>query len=316
MEYILLIIGFGLLVKGADWFVDGSSNVAQLLRVPPILIGLTIVALGTSAPEATVSIIAAAQGTADVAVGNVVGSNIFNITLVIGLAAAIYPLRVQNEMIVKQIPFALLAAVALFALGSDVLLQGSGADILSRGDGIVFFLFLAIFMYYIIEVGLKSRKETKAVRDSNVKWGKSTFITLLGLAAIILGGQFVVTNATEIALSWGMSEALVGLTIVAVGTSLPELVTSISAALKNESEIALGNVVGSCIFNILFVLGAASLITPLSINPVIFTDIWIMIVLTILLLIFSRTSFRIGRREGIILALIYVAYTVYIIIRN
>jgi len=316
MEYILLIIGFGLFVKGADWFVDGSSNVAQLLRVPPILIGLTIVALGTSAPEATVSIIAAVQGTADVAVGNVVGSNIFNITLVIGLAAAIYPLRVQNEMIVKQIPFALLAAVALFALGSDVLLQGSGADILSRSDGIIFFLFLAIFMYYIIEVGLKSRKETKAVRDSNVKWGKSTFITLLGLAAIILGGQFVVTNATEIALSWGMSEALVGLTIVAVGTSLPELVTSISAALKNESEIALGNVVGSCIFNILFVLGAASLITPLSINPVIFTDIWIMIVLTILLLIFSRTSFRIGRREGIILALIYVAYTVYIIIRN
>ncbi|MFD1387742.1 calcium/sodium antiporter [Oceanobacillus oncorhynchi subsp. oncorhynchi] len=316
MEYILLIIGFGLLVKGADWFVDGSSNVAQLLRVPPILIGLTIVALGTSAPEATVSIIAAVQGTADVAVGNVVGSNIFNITMVIGLAAAIYPLRVQNEMIVKQIPFALLAAVALFALGSDVLLQGSTADILSRSDGIIFFLFLAIFMYYIIEVGLKSRKETTAVKDSNVKWGKSTLITLLGLAAIILGGQFVVTNATEIALSWGMSEALVGLTIVAVGTSLPELVTSISAALKNESEIALGNVVGSGIFNILFVLGAASLISPLPINPVIFTDIWIMIVLTILLLIFSRTSFRIGRREGIILALIYVAYTVYIIIRN
>lgn len=136
------------------------------------------------------------------------------------------------------------------------------------------------------------------------------------MAAIILGGQFVVSNATEIALSWGMSEALVGLTIVAIGTSLPELVTSISAALKNESEIALGNVVGSGIFNILFVLGAASLISPLAINPVIFTDIWIMIVLTILLLIFSRTSFRIGRREGIILALIYVLYTIYIIIRN
>lgn len=316
MEYVLLIIGFVLLVKGADWFVDGSSNIAQLLRIPPVLIGLTIVALGTSAPEATVSIIAAVQGTADVAVGNVVGSNIFNITLVVGLAAAIYPLQVQNEMIVKQIPFALLAAVALFALGSDVLLQGSTENILSRSDGIIFFLFLAIFMYYIIEVGLKSRKETKAIKDSNVKWGKSTLITLLGLAAIILGGQFVVSNATDIALSWGMSEALVGLTIVAIGTSLPELVTSISAALKNESEIALGNVVGSCIFNILFVLGATSLISPLSINPVIFTDIWIMIVLTILLLIFSRTSFRIGRREGIILALIYVAYTVYIIIRN
>ncbi|GIO23336.1 calcium/sodium antiporter [Oceanobacillus sp. J11TS1] len=316
MEYVLLIIGFILLVKGADWFVDGSANIAQLLRVPPILIGLTIVALGTSAPEATVSIIAAIQGTADVAVGNVVGSNIFNITMVVGIAAIIFPLQVKNEMIVKQIPFALLAALALLALTADMAFQGSAANILSRSDGFILFLFLSIFMYYIIEVGLKSRKETKAITDPNVKWGKSTFITLLGLAAIIVGGQFVVSSATDIALALGMSEALIGLTVVAIGTSLPELVTSISAARKKESEIAIGNVVGSCIFNVLFVLGATSLISPLSINPVIFTDIWIMIVLTILLLIFSRTSFRIGRKEGAVLFVMYIIYTVYIIIRN
>ncbi|WP_080875531.1 calcium/sodium antiporter [Oceanobacillus timonensis] len=316
MEYILLIVGFILLVKGADWFVDGSANISRLLRVPPVLIGLTIVALGTSAPEVTVSIIAAIQGTADVSVGNVVGSNIFNITMVVGIAAVIFPLQVKNEMIVKQIPFTLLASLALLALAGDVTLQGSAENILSRSDGFILLLFLSIFMYYIIEVGLKSRKETKPVGDSNVKWGKSTLITVIGVAAIIIGGQFVVNNATEIALSWGMSEALVGLTIVAVGTSLPELVTSISAAMKKESEIAMGNVVGSCIFNILFVLGTTSLISPLSINPIIFTDIWIMIVLTILLLIFSRTGFRIGRKEGFILFLMYVIYMIYIIMRN
>lgn len=316
MEYVFLILGFILLVKGADWFVDGSSNIARLLRVPPVLIGLTIVALGTSAPEATVSIIAAVQGTADVAVGNVVGSNILNITIVVGLAAVIFPLRVQNEMIIKQIPFALLASLALFALSSDMLFQESVSNMLSRSDGFILFLFLSIFMYYIIEVGLKSRKETKVIQDPNVKWGKSILITAIGLAAIILGGQLVVSSATKIALGLGMSEALVGLTVVAIGTSLPELVTSISAALKKQSEIAIGNVVGSGIFNILFVLGTTSLISPLPINPVIFTDIWIMIVLTVLLLVFSRTNFRIGRKEGTILALIYVVYTIYIIIRN
>jgi len=317
MIYILLVVGFALLIIGANLFVDGSSNIARLLRVPPILIGLTIVAFGTSSPEATVSIIAALEGSADVALGNVIGSNIFNITLVVGMAAFIYPLKVENETIVKEIPFTLLSSVVLLVLMSDIALQGFTDNLITRSDGLILLMFLAIFMYYVIEVGLKSRKETESEPpQTDVKWGKNMVITVVGLAAIIFGGELVVTNATEIAYSIGMSEALVGLTIVAVGTSLPELVTSISAALKKESEIALGNIVGSNIFNILFVLGASSVITPLAFDQKVFTDVYIMLVLTVILLIFSRTKFKIGKKEGLILALAYVAYLVYIIIRN
>lgn len=317
MAYVLLIVGFALLIKGADYFVDGSSNIAKLLRIPPILIGLTIVAFGTSSPEATVSIIAALEGSAEVSLGNVVGSNIFNITLVVGVAAFLYPLKVENETVRKEIPFTLLASVVLLVLMGDMMLQGVGENLLTRSDGLIFLLFLTIFMYYVIEIGLRSRNNAEEDAGSeNLKWGKNILFTLLGLAAIIFGGNLVVDNATEIAYSLGMSETLVGLTIVAVGTSLPELVTSISAALKKESEIALGNIVGSNIFNILLVLGASSVISPLAVNGVVFTDVLIMIGLTILLMVFSRTSFKIGKREGLILAVVYIVYLVYIILRN
>lgn len=317
MAYILLIVGFALLIKGASFFVDGSSNIARLLRVPPILIGLTIVAFGTSSPEATVSIIAALEGNADVAVGNVVGSNIFNITLVVGIAAILYPLKVESETIRKEIPFTLLASVALFILMSDIVLQGFGSNMITRSDGFIFLLFLSIFMYYVIEIGLKSRKnagdETVA---ENISWGKNLFITIVGLAAIIFGGDLVVDNGTKIAFSLGMSETLVGLTIIAIGTSLPELVTSITAALKKESEIALGNIVGSNIFNILFVLGTSAIISPLAVNDKVLIDVVFMIVLTVVLLVFSRTGFKIGKREGLVLVAAYIIYLVYIIIRN
>lgn len=317
MTYILLIIGFALLIKGADLFVKGSSNIAKLLRVPTILIGLTIVAFGTSSPEATVSIIAALEGNADVALGNVVGSNILNITLIVGVTAFLYPLRVESETIRKEIPFTLLASVALLILMSDIALQGSSSNLLTRSDGFILLLFLSIFMYYIIEIGLKSRKE-KADEPvpEDIRWGKNILITILGLAAIIFGGDLVVDNGTEIAYSLGMSETLVGLTIIAIGTSLPELVTSISAALKKESEIALGNIVGSNIFNILFVLGGSATISPLATNNKMFIDVILMIVLTIILLVFSRTSFRIGKREGFVLVAAYIIYLVYIILRN
>lgn len=317
MAYILLVVGFALLIKGADLFVDGASNIAKLLRVPTILIGLTIVAFGTSSPEATVSIIAALEGSADVSLGNVVGSNIFNITLVVGVAAFLYPLKVESETVRKEIPFTLLASVALLILISDVTLQGAGSNLLTRADGFIFLLFLSIFMYYVIEIGLRSRRNTVKERiPEDITWGRNIFITLLGLAAIIFGGELVVNNGTDIAYSLGMSETLVGLTIIAIGTSLPELVTSISAALKKESDIALGNIVGSNIFNILFVLGASSSITPLAVNEKVFIDILIMIILTAVLFIFSRTSFRIGKREGLVLAVAYLIYLVYIILRN
>lgn len=317
MEYLLLVIGFGLLIKGADYFVDGASNIARLLRIPSILIGLTIVAFGTSSPEATVSIIAAFEGNANVALGNVIGSNIFNLTAVVGIAAFIYPLKVETEMIRKEIPFTLLASAVLLVVMSDVMLEGLGGNFITRSDGLVFLLFLSIFMYYVIEVAFKSRESRKDEPiPENVTWGKNILITLLGLVGIVFGGDLVVSNATEIAYQWGMSETLVGLTIVAVGTSLPELVTSIVAALKKESEIALGNIVGSNIFNILFVLGAASAISPLAVDGKVFMDVIIMMVLTVLLLIFSRTNFRIGKREGLILAISYVVYLAYIILRN
>lgn len=317
MAYILLIIGFVLLIKGADFFVDGSSNIAKLLRIPSILIGLTIVAFGTSSPEATVSIIAAMEGSSDVSLGNIVGSNIFNLTLVVGIAAFIFPLKVENETIRKEIPFTLLASAVLLILMGDVELQGISDNLLTRSDGLIFLLFLSIFMYYVIEVALKSRgKSSDEKIPADIKWGKNILITLLGLAGIIIGGQMVVTNGTEIAYSLGMSETLVGLTIIAIGTSLPELVTSIAAALKKESEIALGNIVGSNIFNILFVLGASSLITPLAVNGKVFIDVIIMILLTVLLLVFSRTNFKIGKREGMTLAIVYIVYLVYIILRN
>ncbi|WP_163531376.1 calcium/sodium antiporter [Halobacillus ihumii] len=317
MAYVLLIVGFALLIKGADLFVDGSSNIARLLRVPPILIGLTIVAFGTSSPEATVSIIAALEGSADVSLGNVIGSNIFNITLVVGAAAFLFPLKVENETIKKEIPFTLLASVALLILMSDIALQGLDSNMLTRSEGFIFLLFLSIFMYYVIEIGLKSRRETgDEPASEDITWGKNILITILGLAAIIFGGNLVVNNGTEIAYSLGMSETLVGLTIIAIGTSLPELVTSISAALKKESEIALGNIVGSNIFNILFVLGASATISPLAVNDKVFIDVILMIVLTVLLLIFSRTSFKIGKREGSVLVVAYIIYLVYIILRN
>lgn len=317
MVYILLLVGFILLIKGADLFVDGSANIAKLLQVPPILIGLTIVAFGTSSPEATVSIIAALEGTAEISVGNVVGSNIFNITLVVGIAAFLYPLKVESETIKKEIPFTLLASVALLVLMSDVALQGLDKNMLTRTDGFILLLFLSIFMYYIIEIGLNSRKNAHDDgAHESIHWGKNISITILGLIGVISGGYFVVDSGTKIAYSLGMSETLVGLTIIAIGTSLPELVTSISAALKKESEIALGNIVGSNIFNILFVLGASATITPLAVNNKVFSDIMLMIILTVVLLIFSRTHFKIGKREGLVLVFAYVIYFVYIIIRN
>ncbi len=317
MNYLLLLVGFGLLIKGADYFVTGSSNIANLLRVPPLLIGLTIVAFGTSSPEATVSIIAALEGSSGVALGNVVGSNIFNITLVIGLTALLNPLKVESETIRKEIPFALLGSVVLFVLISDVALQALSTNLITRADGLILLLFFIVFIYYIFEVVRTSReKNADSQLEPNVTWGKNIVLTVLGLGAIIFGGDLVVRNSTEIAYALGMSETLVGLTIVAIGTSLPELVTSVTAAIKKQSEIALGNIVGSNIFNIFFVLGASSAISPLLVTEEIFIDILLMIIFTIVLLLFSRTRFTVGKYEGTILAIAYIIYLLYIIIRN
>src|SRR5690625_89032 len=207
MAYIFLIIGFGLLIKGADLFVKGSSNIARLLRVSPIVIGLTIVAFGTSAPEATVSIIAGIKGSSDVSLGNVIGSNIFNFTLVVGVAAFLYPLKVESNTIKKEIPFTLLSSTVLFVLISDTYLQGISENTISRADGLILLLLLTIFLYYVFEVAMKSRQNTEQTDiPEDIKWGKSTLFVVLGLVGIILGGQMVVNNGTKIAISLGMRD--------------------------------------------------------------------------------------------------------------
>ncbi|WP_182201699.1 calcium/sodium antiporter [Paraliobacillus salinarum] len=316
MAYILLIIGFVLLIKGADLFVDGASKIATALRVSPLIIGLTIVAFGTSAPEATVSIVAALEGSAGVTIGNVVGSNIFNITLVVGIGALILPMTVESETIRKEIPFTLLAGVVALVMVSDISLNQSANNIISRGDGFILLFFFAIFLYYIFEVARKGNNELEPTIQEKPPLGKNIIFTVIGLVAIVFGGDLVVDSASEIALSFGMSETLVGLTIVAVGTSLPELITTITAALKKQTDIALGNIVGSNIFNLFLVLGATAVISPLSVDNSIFFDIMFMNILTLILLIFSRTNYKIGRLEGGWLTALYVLYMVFILIRN
>ncbi|MFD0960259.1 calcium/sodium antiporter [Paenibacillus chungangensis] len=332
MEYLLLLVGFGLLIVGANYFVEGSSNIASLMKVPPMIIGLTIVAFGTGSPEATVSIIAALNGSAGVSVGNVIGSNVFNTTLVIGMTAILLAVQVEKETLRKQIPFTLLASVALLVLVGDVQLQGDAFGVLTRGDGIILLLFFGIFLYYLFEVAREGREE-EAVADrtgesdqgimrsasdskSRGSWAKNILFTIAGLGAIIYGGHLVVQESTNIALAWGMSETLVGLTIVSIGTSLPELVTSIAAALKKQNDIAVGNIIGSNIFNILFVLGVSAVIFPLQVESGLIVDIVIVIALTALLFIVSRTQYRVGRIEGSLLVLSYIGYMVYVVMRG
>ena len=306
MAYILLIIGFILLVKGADYFVDGSSSIAQIFHIPTVIIGLTIVAFGTSAPEAAVSITAALKGQNDIAMGNVIGSNIFNTLVVVGGCAMIKPLHVENSILKKDFPFSILVTVALFILGADVFFYGS--------DGLVLILFFVIFIYSMISSALKSEKKEEE-QPPKYSLGKGILIALIGIVGIIVGGQLVVNSASDIAISFGLSETLVGLTIVAVGTSLPELVTSLVAAKKGDSDIAMGNVVGSNIFNILLVLALSASIHPINVNILSIYDLIILLGISILTYIFAWTKRSVGRVEGGILVVLYILYMIYIIMR-
>lgn len=318
MVYLVLLVGFLLLIKGADYFVDGSASIAKILKVSPLLVGLTIVAFGTSAPEATISIIAALEGSAELTVGNVVGSNIVNTAFIVGVTALIFPLKVESATIRKEIPFAFLASVVFLVLISDQVLSSMSENMLTQSDGIIFLLFFSIFLYYVVEVA-RNNRDTVIEENSTSKqttWMGSILFTVGGLGAIIVGGYLVVENSTKIAYMHGMSETLVGLTIVAIGSSLPELVVSVMAALKKQSEIALGNIVGSSIFNILFVLGISAVISPLVVNNKIFFDTFVMLILVVILYIFSRTQRRVGKIEGLVLVVLYIVYLTFIIIRN
>lgn len=314
MNYILLVIGLVALIFGADFFVDGASSIAKKLRVPALLIGLTIVAFGTSAPEVAVSVSASLKGNNGIAVGNVLGSNIFNVAFILGVAALLFPLSVERQTIKKEIPIMILSSLALFALGADTFFGSSNEMYITRGDGIVLLLLFASFMYYIFEVAKNSRESvellTDPLQDSTTKM---VLKTIGGLVLIVVGGNLVVESAVNIATAFGISQTIIGITIVAIGTSLPELVTSVTASLKKNPEIAVGNVVGSNIFNVFLILGISALINPLKIDPSILLDMGFNIVLSLVLLVFAMTNRTINKREGAVLLSLYVGYTAYLL---
>lgn len=310
LKYIYLIVGFVLLIKGADFFVEGSSSVAKKLRVPSIIIGMTIVAMGTSLPETSVSVSASIAAKNDLAISNVIGSNIFNLMVVCGICAVLCPLTVDGTTLKRDFPFSIVIAGLLMALG--------GIDgVVGRFDGILFLVLFVVFLLIMIYSAKKSRDNSAPEADEYkiMPVWKCILYMVGGIAAIAAGGEMVVEGASDIARAFGMSENLIGMTIVALGTSLPELVTSVVAARKNELDMALGNVIGSNIFNILFVLGIASAISPISYTNENLIDSAVLIVMSMIVLIFCLPKKRLIRWNGVAMLALYAGYTAYIFTR-
>ena len=318
MSFLILIIGFALLIKGADVFVEGASSIAKKFNVPSMIIGLTIVAMGTSAPEAAVSVTSSLAGQNDMSVANVVGSNFFNVLVVLGVSSIIAKLPVQEETIKKDTPFLILVSGLLLIFGINLKL--------GRIEGIAL---LALFTYFLVNTIKSAKMATDSTSSetgetaiaietessSQISLPKTILLSLVGIVGIVVGGDMVVNSATSIATSFGMSANLVGLTIVAVGTSLPEFVTSIVAIKKGETEIAIGNVIGSNLFNILLVLGLAATINPIAMSMSAFIDIVFMVLITLLLYMFMKKDNSLVKKQGIILVVLYIAYMAYTIMR-
>ena len=308
IDFLILIIGFVLLIKGADYFVDGAASIAGLLRVPAVIVGLTIVAFGTSAPEAAVSTTAALSGANSIAVSNIIGSNIFNLLLVVGATALITRVPVPKSMVRREFLFLVLMTVLMSVL---ILFDFR----VSRIDGIILLGFLAFYVLWLIYGAIAQRKEMELEK---VKYPMKTavFVVIGGIVAVVIGGNLVVDSATEIALGIGWSEKLVGLTIVSIGTSLPELVTSFVAARKGQVDIAVGNVVGSNIFNILFILGLSNVISPITVEHALAFDVLFMSFATAITYYMCRTNDELSKREGLILILLFISYMSFILVRN
>jgi cation:H+ antiporter len=315
IDILILVVGLTILILGANWLVEGASTVAAKLGVSAFTIGLTVVAFGTSMPEFVVNVMASFSGNSGLAIGNIVGSNTINILLVIGIAALIKPVGVKSSTVRIEVPFSLLAAVVLFFLANDMLLDGSDSSILSRIDGLILFSFLSIFLYYTF---LSAKSDEHApVSDVKIRKGYITILMIVGgISGLYFGGKLIVDSSVSIAKLFGISDALIGLTVVAIGTSLPELVTSAVAAFKGNSDIAIGNVLGSNIFNVFMVLGISSIIRPLPFYPSANVDILVTCLASILLFIFALAGpgRRIDRKEGGLFVVIYVGYIVYLIL--
>lgn len=312
LQVIILLISFFVLIKGADTFVDSASAVAKYLNVPDILIGLTIVAFGTSAPEASVSIKAVLAENSDMVLGNIIGSNILNILLILGISSVIAPIKVQNNTIKKEIPFLFLVSLLMSVLLMDTKLGEGPINMISRSDGIVILIFFAIFIYYLVTLAKNGQADEIEAKYS---LKQAILYTILGLIAIVVGGNYVVDSATHIAVYLGVGQKFIALTIVALGTSLPELVTSIAAARKGKQDLAIGNVIGSNIFNICFVAGfpAAFLGNIIPSTPVT-TDLIVMLLTTIMLFFFSYSNKKLSKLEGISFLIVFVIYYGYLVV--
>ena len=305
MEYLLLLIGFVLLIKGADFFVDGSSSLARIMKVPSVIIGLTIVAMGTSAPEASVSVNAALAGSNDIAISNVIGSNLFNGLVVVGVCAFMAGFKTNPEILKRDMPLNIIVTAILCIMLLD--------RHINHIEGIILLISMAVYIAVMVISALKNRETADECKILSLP--KSLIFIIGGLIAVIFGGTLVVDNACLIAKDFGVSENFIGLTIIAIGTSLPELVTSITATRKGDSGLALGNAIGSNLFNILFILGMSATICPLNVLSESIIDCIIILVSAVILYVFARTKKTMNRWEGIVCVFLYVGYTAYLLIR-
>ncbi|MCU0367477.1 MAG: calcium/sodium antiporter [Cyclobacteriaceae bacterium] len=316
LSFTLLLVGFVILIKGADFLVGGSSSVAKKFNVSNLAIGLTVVAFGTSTPELLVNIMSSAKGYNDAAFGNVIGSNIFNLLFILGIAGIIYPLVVHRNTVSFEVPLSLIAAVVLFVLVNDTLLFGSAENTLSRLDAVILLACFGGFMYYVSRTMKDGLGSEEGGPIKIYKTGTAVLLIIIGLAMLVGGGSLVVDNAVAIAKYYGLSEKLIGLTILAAGTSLPELATSAVAAYRKNTDIAIGNVVGSNIFNIFFILGITGVINPTPYNVVMNFDLYVLGASTIMLMIFMFTinQRKLDRWEAVLMFASYVVYTVFLVV--
>ena len=319
LAIILLLVGLGILILGGEALVRGSASMARKMGVKPLVIGLTVVAFGTSTPELVVNIFSAIRGTADIAIGNIIGSNIANILLILGICGMIRALKVSSSTVWKEIPLALLAGLLVFVLGNDALLDGKlfNVNYLSRTDGFALIAFFALFLYYTF--GMAKADSGSGSEDvKTYSWPISLLYTLGGLVLLVFGGKLLVDNAVILARLAGLSEALIGLTIVAVGTSLPELITSVIATIHGHDDIAVGNIIGSNIFNVFWILGLTATLLPLPFNAAVNFDVIFNIFTTVLLFafMFVHSKHRLNRWQGLIMVLTYVGYVAYLINRG
>lgn len=320
MDFLILILGVALVLFGADKLMDGATGLARRFRINDLVIGLTVVAFGTSLPEFVTSLFAAIKGSSAISLGNVIGSNIFNTLVIVGLTALTRPIWVSKSTLIKDIPFALLASLVFGVLCLDIWLNSGTFNRISRGDGLILLFFFVIFMYYTFSIARKGneenlqKKEDTSKQEIQMPYWKIALYIVVGLFGLVFGGNLFVSGASGIALELGVSEAVIGLTLVAGGTSLPELATSVVAARKGNSAIAIGNVIGSNIFNVFFVLGICSVISPMNAESVSMIDIYLLVFSMFLMWGFASTSRKISRWEGMVMTAFYVAYVGFLIL--